>query len=233
MAVLAVLTWYSGQNENNPFSKKELIQVIQKDNKLILVHIPKDLKNYPITIIAHEDAIPCVEALNKQTRWNLISGFRQLHSFCSHSVPELWKSIDITANSKVPKGWPQPSALQNIEDVNSISAKVIPISTDGATGLSWQIRGFSCLIIDSIRSVQELSLSELKEKFDLLILLNLSTEDVDIFRSTIRPRFLITTASDDKELKKFDNIFYLQDSTSEFNFEIQAKKLHFRAAQIH
>ncbi|HEX3018878.1 MAG TPA: hypothetical protein VHP36_01185 [Chitinispirillaceae bacterium] len=223
---IVALSWYSHQEENNPFCAKERIRVLLKNEKMVIAIYPRFPKKNPLTIILPGNQLPCLDIIENANSWALISGSELQKPCNSQSAPLIWTTLDTASNSIPPHDWPSQFPIQYLKDSLKISVSRIPVFSDGTTALRFQTPKFSCLIIEG----DSLSGSDipctLKESVDLLIIQNQNPEKIKLYRSKIRPRYLITSSQPDDILKDLSNILYFKDSPSGFEFEfIKSKKL--------
>lgn len=216
------LLWYAGQKENNPFNNKDQISVMQKDGKTLIASITSPRKSKTITLFSPDNWIPCLKIFKKTNKWILIYSNNQSDSLCDHNIPYKWAFIDTTVIKKTPAGWPEPVSILNIKDLTSITASHIPVLSDGTRGIYLHIKNCDCLIIhgDSISEGFEVN-KNYKEKIELLVVVNQTSETIKKLHAAVRPSYLVTNTIPDDDLKRLSNILYLNDSTLKINFKIQ------------
>ena len=225
---IVALTWYSHQEENNPFSVREKVRVFLIAGKPVVACYPRYPKKEPLTIIVLINQVPCLGIIEKAKSWALICvmiGRSMLNSTCTSNLTTLsdTKSVSI-------QGWPQPYPAHSIKDTLNISAKIIPFPSERSSALLFQTANYSGLIIGNGLRTDPIILESFKERLDLLIVCDQNPSTIKSLRSKIRPRFLISTSQPDEELKKLSNILFLKNSFSGLEFKVQnLKKLILRS----
>lgn len=220
---IVALTWYSHQEENNPFSAKEKVRVFLIDGKPVVACYPRYPKKEPLTIIVTDNQVPCLDIIDKAGSWALICGHDPVDPCTAQPAPRIWAAL---SNPKLTpeQRWPLPYPVRNIKDTLKISAKHIPFFSEESSALLFQAANYSGLIIDNDFRTDSTFPETFKEKLDLLIVCNQNSSTVKLLRSKIRPRFLISTSRPDEKLRKFSNVLFFQNSASGFEFKVLSSK---------
>ncbi|NLL15143.1 MAG: hypothetical protein GX267_17230 [Fibrobacter sp.] len=220
---IVALTWYSHQEENNPFSVKEKVRVFLIDGKPVVACYPRYPKKEPLTIIVTDNQVPCLGIIEKAKSWALICGYDPVDPCSIQPAPQIWTTLSDTKSVSI-QGWPQPYPAHSIKDTLNISAKIIPFPSERSSALLFQTANYSGLIIGNGLRTDPIILESFKERLDLLIVCDQNPSTIKSLRSKIRPRFLISTSQPDEELKKLSNILFLKNSFSGLEFKVQNLK---------
>ena len=138
--------------------------------------------------------------------------------------PHSWMVID-TAIKKagIPSAWPPPRYLTENSCTNHLAVdRVFPFLDDRAA-IRILIHTVSILFADTrFCPVFSTDSSKMKEKIDLLLLANADSAATTLYRTLLRPRFMVISGNNHISGMRFSNLYQISsDTLQSFTFRLQ------------
>lgn len=222
LLITAILSWYSRQDSNNPFSIKSRIDVIYRNGNMQFEYIQGHRGKKISTIVAPGRKLLCDGKNRKDNSWDLLSTHIFIDSSCLGSSPRTWNIIDTSIDTtiEIPAGWPRPIINKDVSS-DFCSAGFITPFADSRTALLIKFKSISCLIADgSDFNCSQNENTLYKEKFELIAATNSSPELIVALRSCFRPRYILILDRCPGDISGLKNVLCMNGNPARVSFTL-------------
>lgn len=217
LLMIISLTWYAKQGQNNPFRDMRVIKIKTMQGYTSLVSYTKkrdDIKNYiilPLKQQAHYSSLKS-ETLKDITLINNLSNL-EIKSYDS-IFKEVFNLKDLEELRKTSNSLKGVYFSDAIDISGLIISKIYTNKSDTAIALSIMAEDISIISIDdSHRFINDPATVDLKEKFMIALVKNVTEESAKEIRNILRPEYLLAL-SDTDQRATIENIVFLSPSDS-------------------
>ncbi len=229
-----LLTWYSKQKYNNPFTPWFNIKIVghngdsyiqcnrrvkNKENNVLLFFLPGISQNSVKTVPLNLSDIPTLITL---------TGQHTIHKLFK-TPPSNWvilgDSLTSTMELIVPKTWPTPLFTNNFNGADNVKMYNVYPFSDTIPCINFSYNNIDMLIIHKTTNIPDSTKESIfKEKYDVVILRNFNDIHVMKIHRLLRPQFtvIIQPRKNNASLQAISNI--IQSDSNDFTFTVSKDK---------
>ncbi|MBN1308400.1 MAG: hypothetical protein JXA18_10815 [Chitinispirillaceae bacterium] len=218
-----LITWYGNRDSNIPFRPAGRIIISGNNDNLSLYHYVNDKA---LVILPFDTGTPLPAAFPLPEQWSLVSRSESIAAGLFPHPPKAWRILDtITHSMKQPAQWPLPRSFRKNSLDNCLIESLHPFN-DQRNALNVTLAGTAIIVIDASKFLcTPADTTRLREKNEIVVIINADSRSAVRCRSIFRPYFTIAFGTFDKNIPSYQNLLLCSTPAAEqFIFRTAGKQ---------